>query len=166
MRCVPTTSHIMPHLSTHPMHTIFFQRTFLKSSRRMCDLLENCSFKAEEQTDRVWRQHAQLLLSRVIEPRSPSIVWEIPRVQRVSYVLLINAGTSLQQIHKLSKCDLAFSLFPGISSQNVELTPLSLQDPRKFTRFKSLAKLVISRSVLSKYFYFFERCCTWFRSQM
>lgn len=31
-------------------------------------------------------------------------------MQRVSYILLINAGTSLQQIHKLSKCDLAFSI--------------------------------------------------------
>lgn len=91
---------------------------------------------------------------QLYRPRSPTIVWEIPRVQRVSYILLIDAGTSLQQIHKLSECDLAFSLFPGILSQNVSLTPVSLQDSRKSTCLKSPAKLVISRSVLSKWFYF------------
>lgn len=63
------------------------------------------------QTDSVWRQHAQLLLSTVI---SPSIVWEIPRVQRVE---LHPAGPSLQQIHKLSGRDLSFNLFPSSWSQ-------------------------------------------------
>lgn len=123
----------------------------------MCDLFESCSFKAEDKQmpyeDNMHNYCCQQL-SPPEPPPPPPIVWEIPRVQRVSYILLINAGTPLQQIHKLSECDLAFSLFPGILSQNVVLTPVCPRDPRQFTSFKSLAKLVISRSVLSKYFYF------------
>lgn len=78
-------------------------------------------------------------------PRGPSIVWEIPRVQ--SYILLINAGTSLQQIHKLSECDCALSLFPGILSSNVMLTSMSLHDPRRLSNH--LPSLLI-RAVFSQ----------------
>lgn len=69
-------------------------------------------------------------------PQGPFIVWEIPRVQ--SYILLINAGTSLQQIHKLSECGCALSLFSGVLSSSVMLTSMSLHAPRKLASFISL----------------------------
>lgn len=119
-----TTHIIMHHLATHftclDALDLFSTHLFKEHTAYMWSVLE---FKAQDK--QTWRQHAQLLLSTVIAPLSPSIVWEIPRVQRVRYILLINAGTSLQQIHKLNECNLAFSSFPGILNRKVVLTPRS-----------------------------------------
>lgn len=139
------------------MHLISFQHTFLKSTPVYVWYVGE--FKAEDK--QTWRQHAQLLLSTLI-PLTFPIVWEIPRVQRVRYILLIDAGTSLQQIHKLKECDLTFSSFNGILNWKVVLTPRSISTGLKTT----WQACCFSQCYLKIFFIFFKRCCTWFRSQM
>lgn len=148
--------------------------SFSSPTRLFKELTADVVIEGGGYADTVWRQKCTIIVVEsycpyppsLWAPSSPSIVWEIPRVQRVSCILLINAGTSLQQIHKLSECDLAFSFYPPyFKSKNVPRTPMSLQRAR--TSFHNHLPSLLFLAVSSQNSFIFSKdAALGFRSQM